>query len=153
MGWTKRQLVYQAFESIGMAHYAFDLSAEELQGALRQLEAMLGNWNAKGIRLGYALSQNPDLDDDSNLPDSANEAVYANLAIRVAVSFGKTVSLDHRKIAYSAYKVLLARAAKPPMPMELPADMPSGAGNKHETFISPGADSIDAGADDTIEFN
>ena len=40
MGWTKRQFVTQAFEEIGLASYVFDLTPEQLQSALRRLDAM-----------------------------------------------------------------------------------------------------------------
>ena len=41
MGWTKQQLVEQAFEEIGMANYVFDLQVEQLQSAMYQLDAMM----------------------------------------------------------------------------------------------------------------
>jgi hypothetical protein len=92
MSWTKRQFVVQAFEEIGYASYTYDIQPEQLQAGLRRLEAMMGTWNGRGIRLGYPLSSNPDsaeLDVSSNVPDSANEAIYTNLAIRIAPIVGK----------------------------------------------------------------
>jgi hypothetical protein len=53
MGYTKRQFISAAFEEIGLASYVFDLQPEQLQSALRRLDAMMADWNAKGIRLGY----------------------------------------------------------------------------------------------------
>ena len=51
MGWTKRQYIEQAFEEVGLAAYVFDLTPEQLQSALRKLDAMMAEWNAKGLRL------------------------------------------------------------------------------------------------------
>jgi len=74
MGYSKRQFVTAAFEEIGLASYVFDLNPEQMESALRRLDAMMADWNAKGIRLGYPLPsspQNSDLDEQTNVPDSA----------------------------------------------------------------------------------
>ena len=87
MGWTKRQFVEQAFEEIGLATYTFDLSPEQMQSALRRLDAMVATWNGAGIRIGYPLPSSPqdsDLDTETNVPDMSNEAIYTNLAIKIA---------------------------------------------------------------------
>lgn len=72
MGYSKRQFVAAAFEEIGLASYVFDLQPEQLQSALRRLDAMIADWNGKGIRLGYPLPGSPqysDLDEPSEVPD------------------------------------------------------------------------------------
>ena len=40
MGWTKRQLVDDAFGTIGLSGYVFNLSPDQKQAALRKLDAM-----------------------------------------------------------------------------------------------------------------
>jgi hypothetical protein len=159
MSWTKRQLVVQAFEEVGYAQYAYDLQPEQLQAGLRNLESMIGTWNGRGIRLGYPLTQNPDaadLDVDSNLPDSAIEAVWSSLAVRIAPKLGKTVSDETKRTARDGYKVLLSRAAFP-QEQQLPATMPAGAGNKpwrqDNPFLPGPEEQIDAGTDGPIQFN
>lgn len=159
MSWTKRQLVMQAFEEIGYASYAFDLQPEQLQAGLRRLEAMMGTWNGRGIRLGYPLSSNPDtaeLDTNSNVPDSANEAIYTNLAIRIAPIVGKTASVETNRSARGAYMELLSRSAMP-QEQQFPSTLPAGAGNKpwrQDTPFLPGPVSeLDAGGDGPIQFN
>lgn len=158
MSWTKRQMVTQAFEECGFASYVYDLQPEQLEAGLRRLEAMMGTWNGRGIRLGYALSSNPDnanLDDPSNVPDSANEAVYTNLAIRVAPIVGKQVSNETKQAARSAYMQLLGRFTRP-QEVQLPDTMPSGAGNKpwrtDTPFLLPPDDPIEAGEDGPLNF-
>jgi hypothetical protein len=82
MSYTKRQFVDAAFEEIGLASYVFDLTTEELASALRRLDAMMAQWNAKGIRLGYplpTLAANSSLFSNSEVPDAANEAIILNL--------------------------------------------------------------------------
>jgi hypothetical protein len=159
MGWTKRQFVTQAFEEIGLAAYVFDLNPEQLQSGLRRLDSMMATWNAKGIRLGYPLPSSPqdsDLDEQTNVPDASNEAIYLNLALRIAPSFGKTPSVDTKATAKAAYDNLLSLAAMP-MEMQLPGTLPVGAGNKpwniDQPFVNPPVDPLLAGQDGEIQFN
>lgn len=148
----------QAFDEIGYASYVYDLSAEQLQSALRRLDAMMATWNGRGIRLGYPLPASPsdsDLDEATDVPDSANEAVYANLAIRVAPSIGKTAGQELKTAAKLAYDQLLSRATFPPK-MQFPGTMPAGAGNKpwrqDQPFLSEPSEGLDAGPDSELEF-
>jgi hypothetical protein len=157
MGWTKRQFVEQAFDEIGLAGYTFDLQPEQLQSALRRLDTMMATWNAKGIRLAYPLPSSPqdsDLDQETEVPDSAFEAIYTNLAIRIAPSFGKQVAIEVKTTAKQAYDVLLQRATAP-IEMQLPATMPAGAGNKpwrdDDPFVTPPQDPVQTGPEGFLE--
>jgi hypothetical protein len=160
MGYSKRQFVAAAFEEIGLASYVFDLQPEQLQSAMRRLDAMMADWNGKGIRVGYPLPGSPqdsDLDEESLVPDSANEAIITNLAVRVAPSYGKAVSPDTKTTAKSSYNTLLSRATMPHQ-QQMPRTMPSGAGNKpwrvyDDPFLRPPVDPVLAGPDGPIEFN
>jgi hypothetical protein len=158
MSWTKRQYVEKAFEEIGYASYAFDLQPEQLQAALRRLDSMMAVWNSKSIKLGYPLPDSPsgsDLDQDTHVPDRANEAVYTNLAVRIASLVGKVVPQETKSIAKSAYTALLAQAATP-REIQLPRTMPAGAGNKpwrvDTPFLEPVDDGVITPPDDTLEF-
>jgi hypothetical protein len=160
MGYSKRQFVAAAFEEIGLASYAFDLQPQQFESALRRLDAMMASWNALGIRLGYPLPSSPqfsDLDAESEVPDSANEAIITNLAIKLAPGYGKQVMPDTKSTAKETYNTLLSRAAAP-LEQQLPGTMPSGAGNKpwrvyDDPFLRPPVDPVLAGQDGPIEFN
>jgi hypothetical protein len=160
MGWTKRQIIAQAFEEVGLASYVFDLKPEQLQSALRRLDGMMAAWNAKGIRLGYPLPSSPQdssLDEETFVPDSALEAIYLNLGVRIAPGYGKQVAQDTKMNAKAAYDTLLARATLPPL-MQMPGTMPAGAGNKpwqvyDQPFLNPPQDPVLAGQDGPIEYN
>lgn len=159
MAYTKRQFVIAALEEIGMASYIFDAQPEQLQSALVRLDAMMANWNGKGIRLGYPIPSTQgasSLDENTFVPDSSNEAVITNLAMRLAPSYGKTVSPDTRAVARDAYNLILSRVAMPPE-MQLPDTMPAGAGNKqwnvYGTYINPPVDPLLAGEDGVLEFD
>lgn len=155
MGWKKLDFVTQAFEEIGYASYIYDAMPEQLESVRRTLDAMMATWNAKGIRVGYPIASSPDggsLNDETGVPDSANEAIYLNLACRIAPRFGKAVQEETRKFAKEAYDSLLIKLAHP-LEMQLPSSMPSGAGNKRKRpFLDGPIDPLLAGRDDEIAF-
>jgi len=155
MSWTKRQFVLQAYEEIGLAVYAYDLSPEQLQSGMKKMDAMIATWNGRGIRLGYPIPSNPqnsDLDQMTEVPDSANEAIYLNLALRIAPSFGKIITLETRQSAHQAYQVLLSRAV---MPNEMQiSGLPKGAGYKaidNSPFLDKPSNPILTGQDGTLD--
>lgn len=156
MSYTKRQLVEAAMAEIGLASYAFDLLPEQRELALRRLDSMMAEWNTRGLRLGYPVPDNPadsDIDQDSNLPDAAWEAVITNLALRMAPSYGKQVNIETKITARHALNTILSRASMPPE-MKLPA-MPSGAGNKYidDPFLPQPSTDLVAGPDAVLDFN
>lgn len=156
MSWTKKQFILAAYEEIGLGSYIFDIQPEQLQAALRKLDTMMATWNAVGIRLSYPLPSNPDDSDISQLttvPDKANEAIILNLALRLAPTIGKAVSMETTKNAKASYNMLLSHFAKP-VEMQIP-NLPLGAGHKaHDyRFMSDFNPTLDAGDDDTLDFN
>ena len=160
MGWTKRQFIEQAFDEIGYASYIYDLSPSELESQKRRLDSMIATWNGKGIRLGYPIPSEPDsndIDSETTVPDSANEAIYTNLALRIAPSFGKFVSIETKQAAKMGYETLLSRATMPD-PMQLPGTMPAGQGNKTwrdtlDPFLLEPNNEIAVGTDSLLELN
>ena len=121
----------EAFAELALAGYVFELDPEELQTGLRRLDSMMATWDAKGVRLGYPLAISPgdsDLQQDSGLPLAAVEAVYLNLAIRLAAGFGKTMKPSTIVTARQDYDALL-RPLTQPLATQLPGGMPLGAGN------------------------
>lgn len=134
MSWTKGEIIGEAFAEIGLATYTFDLQPEQWASALRRLDAMIAQWENKGIRLAWPLPTTyagASLGEDSNAPDTAFEALWTNLAIRLAPGYGKTVSPDTKSLANVAYKTLLSKAAQPvPMQVDNMA-VPAGAGWKY----------------------
>lgn len=160
MGWSKRQFITGAFDQIGLAGYVFDLSPDQLNSALLKLDAMMSQWGSKGIKLGYPVSvspQNSDIDQDTDVPLEAAEAICNNLAMRLAPSFGKTVPMEVKQFAKIAYDSLLATAAFPRQ-QQMPGTMPAGAGNKpwrdrDDPFLRPPNDSpLDVGGNGQLDF-
>ena len=138
-GWTKLQIVTDAFGEIALAGHVFDLEPEELQQGARRLEMMLANWETRGVTLRYAYDSNPsaiELDAVSGLPDYAIEPVVLNLAKRIAAAFGKALSQQQMQDARDSFNALLKAAAFPPQ-MQLPSGMPRGAGAKPWRTLRP----------------
>lgn len=133
MSWTKRQIVEQALEELGLASYVFDMQPEQVESARRRLDSMMALWDSKDIRFGYPLASEAnsgDLDQKTNIPDFAVEAVYLNLAIRLASSFGKTVPIELKAMAKDAFETIqLAMLSNPPR-VQLDPYLPRGAGHK-----------------------
>lgn len=158
MAWTKRDFITQAFEELGLGAYAFDLAPEQLQSALRKLNAMMATWNAKGIRIGYPLPSSPDNDDidaEVNVSDRAHEAMILGLAIRLGPSYGKATSPDTKVAARDAYNAMLGYYTAPSQ-MQFMGTLPTGAGNKPASITQPFFDqsgsALQAGQDSAIDF-
>ena len=159
MGWTKRQFIESALDEIGLSPFTYELTQQQLDAALRRLDAMMAEWNAKGIRLGFPLPSSPgssSLDEQSGVPDAANEAIITNLATRVAPSYGKQVMQQTMMTAKSSYNTLLMLAAMPPE-QAFPGTLPLGQGNKAwrdygSPFFPSPEEPLTAGGDGILEF-
>lgn len=153
MSWTKRQFITQAFEELGLASYVFDIQPEQLQAAVRRLDSMIASWD---IKLGYPLPgspENSDIDDETNVPDVANMAIYQNLAIALAPTFGKVVSVETKVSAKRGLDALMAKLAIIPV-QKMPQGWPMGAGHKNtdQPFTAPASDNTVSPPERELEF-
>lgn len=115
MGWSKRQIIEEAFAELALAGYVFDLSPEVMQRALRRLDTMMATWQAKGVSVGYVVGLTPDnsdLDQDSGLPLVATEAVYMSLAVRMAAGEGKALPPSTLRATAEAVNALHSHIAR-----------------------------------------
>lgn len=132
MAWTKKQLIESAFEELALAGFVFDLDPDQLEAALRKLDTMMAAWSGDGISIGYLLPASPDasnIDDDASVPDTAVEAIYMNLAVKLAAGRGKVLTAETRSAAHRGYIALLG-AAVAPAPGQCSGLPLAGAGNK-----------------------
>jgi len=139
--WTKKQIIEQAFEEIGLASYIFDLTPDQLDSALRRLDLMVASWQAKNIQIGYPLSTvpgNSNIEQEIQTSLNNNEALVLNLAVRLAPAYGKSLSPDTKANAKVLYDQLLIEAAAP-YEQQFPGTMPLGAGYKRtdQVFVNP----------------
>ncbi len=155
MSYSKRQYITAALEELGLASYVFDASPEQLQSSLRRLDALMAEWNGMGIRLGYPLPSSPDdsdIDEETGVPDWANDAIICNLACRIAPSYGKQTLPATMASANRGLNAILSRFTAP-IEKQLPARMPLGAGNKNsDPFTEAPVDPLLAGPDGPLEF-
>lgn len=161
MSWTKRQLIAQAFEEIGLANYVFDLTPDQLQSAAQRMDAMIASWGSIGARIAYPLSTSPnttDIDADTTVPDFCNEAIYSNLALRLGPTLGKNISPDTRVNARLAYLRMVDRIVDIPSEYKFPSRLPRGQGTKpwrtynSPFFIEPVDNEIANGPDSILNF-
>lgn len=156
--WTKQQIIEQAFDELALAGFVYDLDPDQLESALKKLDTMMAAWGAVGISLGYLLPANPDdsnIEDATGIPDSAVEAVYMNLAQKLAAARGKTLTAETKLAAKRGYDALLGAAARAQArATPMPNTMPRGAGNKPWRGCSPffpgPADTLDTAGGDPI---
>lgn len=156
MGWTKRQFIEQAYAEIGLAGYVSDLRPDQLDQACSKLDAMMAAWNALGIRVGFPIGASPasnNISTVTEVPDAANEAIYSNLAIRLAGSVGKQLSVELKATAGAGYRALLTHVVKA-IPVQQPVNMVLGQGNRRrsrQNFVNPPSETLDTGLDSTVD--
>jgi len=132
---TKRNIIEQAFNEIGLGTYAYDAQPEDLQDALARMNALFAEWALAGALTGYPsinVALADDLDNYSNLPADAVRAAITALAVEMAPSYGKVASPQTIKTANAGYKLLMRKAASGQIPrreMDTGA-IPGGAGYK-----------------------
>ena len=130
---TKRQIVDMAYEECALAGYEFDVSPEELQSALRRLDALMAEWQATGLRLAYnfpASIGTGNLDDWSGVPDGALDVSAKYLALRIAPRMNKAFGAEARR-ALASGMVALRTLCAVPVERQLAVNTPYGAGNKY----------------------
>ena len=133
MSLTKRQIVRLALTEIGYSSYQHDIEPDQLQDAMHVLDAMMGEWAAHGIHVGYPIpmdQEDADLDADTGLPDTARSAVYLNLALRLCGMFGKQPTPKQAATAKIAYNVIVKTTTAIPKRASKPG-VPLGQGHKY----------------------
>lgn len=156
MNITKRQLLEDAFGEVGLGAYMYDLDAGLISRALRTMDSMMAEWNAKGIRIGYPLSSVADPDDECIIPDVAIGAIVQNVAVRVGPSVGKVIQPALSVSAKRSFNTLLAWATSSEIPEVDISYLPSGAGNKPirtGEFLAEPTDQLAVGNDGNLNLD
>ena len=160
MGWSKRQLITEAYTELGMADYVYDLTPAELQTALRRMDAMMASWEVDGIRCAYPRAGTPsasDIDAVTSVPDAAVSAIVTNLAMQLAPGYGKSVAAETMVTAKKSKATLRNFLSRIPE-MQFPSSLPRGAGQKPwrgygDPFMPRPTSPVLAGQDGEIEFD
>jgi hypothetical protein len=141
MSWTKRQLVEAAYAELALSGWVYDLEPDEMQYGLMRLDTLMATWAGLGMVIGYnmATSQDDsDLDQDSGVAMIGIEAVFMNLAVRIAANKGKTLQVSTTRGAKQAYDALVSIVAKSQIKQQqLAAGTPQGQGCKPWRITNP----------------
>ena len=123
---TMLEVVQDAFEEIGVKTAEVSLTDDELQSGIRRCNDMLTEWDDIGIITGY----NPVLNGSDTLEVDRNaiRAIKKNLAVDLAASFQKPISMDLAAIASSTLDVLMASSSNIGE-IAYPDSLPMGSGN------------------------
>lgn len=151
MSLTKRNIIERAYTAGGLASYVFDLTPEELEAAKATLDSMMAFWGVKGARVSYEIGAA--LDGEAGLPDWAEEAVIANLALRVCGFAGKTPSPEVKASARQSWNTVLAMVSQPPVARMDVGRVPAGSGNRWlgDIVLPEPLETLDTGPDGPIE--
>jgi hypothetical protein len=135
---TKGDVLQMAYDELAITNGVFPVSPEMQRLALNRFDAMMAEWEADGVALGYAYpsvyAQSLPAE-ASGLQDAVVQAVSTNLALRVGPTIGKTVSGETRKAANRGMNMLRVRTLTIPA-MQLPSRLPKGQGNRLSLFKS-----------------
>ena len=129
---TKLYILNEGFDELGLAGYVFNLSPNDQMAALRKLDALVATWEAQGLTINWGFSTDPNdstPNDEVTIPDSALTALTTALAVRLAPSYGKTVSQDTKMAAAYGLNALRTQRAVVPQ-QQFPDSLPIGAGNQ-----------------------
>lgn len=87
---TRSLIMSRSFGRLAMGDYEFDIGAEEKAAARTSLDGMMAEWLGEGLDLGFVPSTDEENDAvDIATPDWASQAIWSNLAVRMAADFGK----------------------------------------------------------------
>jgi len=149
---TKRELIDEAYELMGLGSYEFDLSTEQINLALRRLNQLCGEWDSIGVRIAFNSSGG--LNDDSGIAINSQYAVTSNLAIRLCPTVGRAVNPSLSIEAKKAYLALLNSNSQIDE-YTYPSTMPLGRGNRRSTrdeqFFTE-TDPLQSGSDGELNF-
>lgn len=130
---TKRDIVNEAFELLGMSGYELDDSPEDAQSILQTLDNMMATLQSPSCNFGYLVA--PDvvdsyLGDLAGIERDAMSGISHKLAMRICNKFGKQPSPLLYKETDEAYNALLTRYQVIPETVPHVQNYHYGAGNK-----------------------
>ena len=130
---TKRDIVDEAFELLGMSGYNLDDSPEDSQSVLLSLDNMMAGMQNGSYDFGYILADDVTesyLGDDSGIKRDALSGISHKLALRICNKFGKQPSPLLYKEADDAYNEMLTIYQQIPEVAYSTDNIVLGAGNK-----------------------
>ena len=136
-GILKRDIIERAFTMLGMAGYVFGREPDEIAYALGELNSLMAEWEAEGIGLGYAYTDELGSGEEaSGIARADINGVVCGLTEAIAAAQGKTLPPEAMKRITKSIMSLRARYATIPK-MPFAARTQSGLGNRgRRTFLA-----------------
>lgn len=128
MSKLKIEHVNQAYQRIRISGLTVEAFPEETEIALVVQEDMMNEFRSRNICSSYVFEEIPDPNTDSGVDSAYNNAMSANLAIRLLDYFGKRVPETLMRQATQALSNWSARSGKTNM-ISAPRRQPKGSGN------------------------
>ena len=125
---TKGDIVNNALRRIKISGLTSKPSAEELHEGLEELEGMMQEFKSRNICTSYAYEGTPEANTNSNLKPDFLTAIQSNLAVRLAMYYGKEVPVYLAGLARGSLSSMSAVTSKTNQILP-PSRMPKGSGN------------------------
>lgn len=131
---TAQDITDNALSKIGVKRGGIAPSADETADAIKVMNSVLAEWQAKGIHVRG--SQASAATDETFVPDWAEEALAYKVGFKMAPSFDANISqvfaigMSEAMDAVINRGVVIGEA-------QLPTTFPVGAGNRWGQFVSP----------------
>lgn len=124
----KADIINTAYSHLVISGVSLGPSDEDTSLALDILEDMAAEFEARNICTGYNLQDEPDVNDESNVPRQFLNAFKTNLAIRLVAAFGKQAPPTLMTQANQSLSSMSARTAQVRQ-VQYPNRMPRGSGS------------------------
>lgn len=125
------EVVVDAMEAIVVQADEAPIEQSEARAAIRILNDMMTDWDARGIALGY--TEVSDMGDVLTVPPGAIRGIKSNLAIDLAPKYDVVPTPALVEMARQGYKACLNLAVDT-APMALPGTLPRGSGNDYPDY-------------------
>lgn len=99
---TYRDVITQALEELGVLHVGETPSGDDVNDCFKRMNQMLQSWELSGIDLEFQTETS--IDNDVPYPESHIGPFAANLAMRLAPSYGVAVSAELVALADMGYR-------------------------------------------------
>lgn len=136
MAITNIQLITDALRELNVISAVETPGPEEGAHALRKLNQMMAEWEEAGVRLEYFAQTL--LSDDCPIPAYAESGATAQLATRLASTYGAEVSIALAASATNGYATILRTAMAAALPVNLMLNRPCGEGDRYPGNILTG---------------
>lgn len=128
---TAIDIINRALSKLGVKRAGVELTEEEINDSIDELNDMMLEIDATGVKLGYTIVS--DKTDVITAPDWAYGAIRSNLAVRMAHDFDIAITPALAQQAEASWEAVLQRVVEVG-PVQFPDIMPIGSGNEYWNY-------------------